>query len=98
MISIILENENNEPIAKCCRIGNERFLIRAESSFAKLSLLSECSYDVFASRDMPQLIDELMIIRKIVSGEDQSHIDDIARLAVRCRDENGLVLSFTPFD
>jgi len=47
---------------------------------------------------MVELIGELMLVRKTVDRKDQMHIDEIITLAERCRDGDGLTLSFTPFD
>ena len=97
MITIILENKDNQIVAKCGKTGNELYLIRNESEFPKLSLLSEIDYDVLAELDMPELIDELEALRPRVSKENQFHIDEIIKLAIRCRDEDELTLIFTPF-
>ena len=97
MITVILETENNEVVAECGKAGNERYLIRDDPDFPMLSLLSEIDYDVFASSDMCGLIDELKALRQRTNEEDQLHIDEVMGLAARCRDEDGLTLTFTPF-
>ena len=97
MITVILEAANNREIARCGKAGNERFLIRADPDFPKLSPLSEVDYDVFATSDMSALIEELATLRQIAKEEDRLHIDEIIGLAARCRDEDGLTLTFTPF-
>lgn len=98
MITAILVTKDGERIGWSGRPGNEQFLIRHETDFSKLSLLSEIDYDVFAASDMVELIGELMVVRKTVDRKDQMHIDEIITLAERCRDGDGLTLSFTPFD
>ena len=98
MITAILETKDGEIIGRSGRPGNEQFLIRHESDFSKLSLLSDIDYDVFAKSDMVELIGELMALQKTVGQQDQLHIDEIIKMAVRCRDEEGLTLTFTPFD
>ena len=98
MITAILETMENEVVGIAAKAGNEKFLIGNGPAFSKLSLLSEIDYDIFASVDMPDLIGELEILRNTVSDGDQSHIDEITDLAIRCRDEQGLILTFTPFE
>jgi len=46
---------------------------------------------------MTGLIDELNVLRQGLNPADQEHVDEIIRLAMRCRDEDGLILAFTPF-
>lgn len=98
MITVILEAKNDEVVAKCGKAGNERYLIRDDPDFPKLSLLSEVGYDTYLSSDMPGLIEELRALQQITAGEDQLHINEVIRLDARCRDEDGLTLTFTPFD
>ncbi len=98
MITAILETKDGEVIGRCGRAGNEHYLIRREPHFTKLSLLSEIDYDVFTKSDMAEMISELMALRKAVSKQDQLHVNEIMKMAVRCRDEDGLTLTFTPFD
>jgi hypothetical protein len=71
MITVILEDKNNEVVAKCDEAGNEQYLIRDDPDFPKLSLLSEVGYDTFASSDMAGLIEELRALQQITAGEDQ---------------------------
>lgn len=98
MITAILETKEGEVVGKAVTIGNQKYLIGNGSDFPKLSLLSEIDYDVFSAEDMPSLIEELKRLRATVDAEDQKHIDQITELAIRCRDECELTLTFTPFE
>ena len=97
MITSVLETTSDQLIEKCSKKGNERYLIQKNPNYMLLSQLSEFDNDVFGKADMPILIEELTAIRRTLGPEDQAHIDDILRLSVRCRDEEGLTLAFTPF-
>ncbi len=93
MIRVILESSAGK-VVEIGREGNEAYLCQSdESRFPLLSQLDNCSYDVFDHTDMPQLLTELHDL----APDDFDHIREIISLAVRCRDEPGNVLSFTPF-
>lgn len=98
MITVLLESKNDEVVGTAGKAENDRFLVQNDPTFPKLSLLSGCSCDVFAAADMPQLIHELKMLRRTIGEQNQAHIDEVIDLAVRCRDGEGMTLTFTPFE
>ncbi|MCA9071081.1 MAG: hypothetical protein KDA84_19270 [Planctomycetaceae bacterium] len=98
MITIVLENWADVELARVSLPGNEQYLARDEDPFPLLSRLDHCSYDVFASRDMVELIRELEQVRESLDGADRTHVEEIIALAQRCRNDTTLTLTFTPFD
>lgn len=98
MISVILENSDNNILSTASLPGNEQYLIRDSAEFPLLSQLSEFSYDVYSHADMIILISELEQLKEEVSHTAQTHIDEIIEMAIRCQIDKTTTLTFTPFD
>jgi len=99
MITIILEDKNSNIIRKISELSNSSYLLQYSKDYSYLSILSPYSYDVFSSKDMPQLIADLARLgKKLHSDKRTSHIDNIIDLAMNCMKSNDLTLTFTPFD
>ena len=95
-ITVILEHESE--ITRIASHEYPRLLFIDDTSLAHLSTLDDCSYDIFASSDMPQLIRELSTVRSGLSADDVPHIDKIIDLCERCSGLPGSTLAFTPFE
>jgi len=97
VITAVLQDNIHQTLEICSRAGNERYLLQSGDGYRTLSELCQVDNAVFARSDMTGLIDELNVLRQGLNPADQEHVDEIIRLAMRCRDEDGLILAFTPF-
>jgi hypothetical protein len=98
VFTIFLESPNFERLATIAKHGNV-YLMRDEAAFPLLGDLADCSYDVFGSQRMPELIAELRRVKdELQAPEDLAHVDGIIALAERCAREPGTRLIFTPFE
>ena len=95
-ITVILEHGSE--IARIASHEYPRLLFTDDTSLVHLSALDDCSYDIFASSDMPDLIQELSKVRSGLSANDLPHIDQIIALCERCSGIPGSTLAFTPFE
>jgi ABC-type enterochelin transport system substrate-binding protein len=99
MITVILETHNLEQLDRTSESSNAQYLIQANNpKYKYLSQLSEVDYDIFASEDMPGLIQDLLRLKKSTTHSKQlKHIADIIHLAKRCHITKDVVLVFTPW-
>ena len=95
-ITVILEHGHE--LAKVASSEYPRLLFNNDPGLYHLSALDDCSYDVFASSDMRDLIGELTTITKGLGTADAAHLDAIIALCKRCQVLPGSTLTFTPFD
>ena len=97
-MKIMLESASGAKLGEATDIGNEAYLCQEDVSLPLLSLLSNCSCDVFASADMPQLIEDLSQLKKRITDQQACrHLDDIISLAAQCILRSDTTLTFTPF-
>ncbi|MCP9493162.1 MAG: hypothetical protein MSG64_01775 [Pyrinomonadaceae bacterium MAG19_C2-C3] len=99
MITVILAYKRHGEIERVGVTGNEKFLVKeeADNRFPYLSELSTVDLDAFDKSDMNPIIAELERLKTNLNDAEQSHVEDILRLARRCRDNDECVLLFTPF-
>ncbi len=69
-ITVILEH--GDEVARTASHEYPRLLFTDDASFEHLSELDDCSYDIFASSDMPELIGELSRVRMDLHGDDMA--------------------------
>ena len=100
-ISIILDNKyNNDPknvIETISKEGNVNYLIKGEDNpnFPYLGEVESYDYSDFGPEDAPGIITELLKVKEEVSDHsDKAHIDDIIRLAEKCKNTPDTVLVF----
>ncbi|WP_032113001.1 hypothetical protein [Candidatus Paracaedibacter symbiosus] len=96
-ISIILENQDGKLIEKITKGNNADYLVKGENNpdFPYLAEVEIDDYSVFAAEDMDAIIEELLCVRQEVTDPaDQVHIDDIIRLAKKCKETPETVLTF----
>ncbi|SIO13526.1 hypothetical protein SAMN05444166_2639 [Singulisphaera sp. GP187] len=99
MMTIILENQEGDVLAKTAAPGNEEYLCQDDPSFPLLFQFSTSSYDCFAATDMPELIRELKRLQSILNDElSIKCIDYVVELAGMCHSLPGSTLTFTPFE
>lgn len=99
MITIILENTENQIIEKTGEPDNREYLLRPlnEQEYSILSEVSDCDNEIITPEQIPKLIEELIRLKTKV-GETQKHqIDEIIRLARICEKNKDYFLIFTPF-
>jgi len=99
VITIILENRENQIIEKIGEPDNREYLLQPldAESYPILSEVSDCDNELIISEQMPQLVKELTKLR-IKVGETQKHqINEIIRLARICETNKDYFLIFTPF-
>ncbi len=102
-INIILENKDTFPnnigiIERVTKSNNDSYLVKGidNPNFPCLSNVELDDYSVFDIRDMDALTKELLQVREEVkNSEDKAHIDEIIRLAKKCKEMPGTVLTFT---
>lgn len=99
MITIILEDSNSRELERISEPSNTEFLIQVnEEMYPFLSQLSEHSYDVFSSQDMPGLIQDLLRLNETLNDPKHlKHLSAILSLAERCQEIEDTVLIFTPW-
>lgn len=100
-ISIILDSKyNNNPknvIAEISKEGNVDYLVKGEDNhaFPYLGEVESYDYSDFGPEDVPGIINELLKVKEEVSDpSDKAHIDDIIRLAEKCKNTPDTVLVF----
>jgi len=97
MFKIILESANGEQLDKIYDANNVEYLQQDEAEFEMLGELFTCSYDVFSSKDMDQLLLELEKLKaSLVDANAIKHIEEIRSLAQKCRVISDSRLIFTP--
>jgi len=100
MITIILENKNENELGRTSELSNVEYLIQDnEREYVYLSRLSEVDYDVFSKNEIPGLIYELVRVREnLISPNQIEHLNQIIELAKKCWDADGdAILIFTPW-
>jgi hypothetical protein len=89
---------NNESIIeRITKDNNADYLVKGEDNkeFQYLAQVEIDDYSVYWAENMDGLIEELLRVRQEVSDPaDQEHIDDIIRLAKKCKETPGTVLTF----
>lgn len=100
MITIILENDRNEILAKIGEPDNRNILLRHtdDDAYKILSEISDCDYEIVLSEDMSQLVSELESIKSELTEKQISHVNEIIKLAKIAQNRNGYALTFTPFE
>ena len=94
----IIEDSAGQEIARCTRLGNERYLVRKDKNFPLLSNLNLASYDVFSSGQASALRDELLLLRdELDNGKERAHVEELAQLAQTSSEIGGSTITFTPF-
>src|SRR3954452_11267434 len=98
MITIILENNNNEELYRISEKFNTAYLIQKDPKFKCLSKLNQNDYDVFSSNDCLNLIQDLLMIKEQLTNPIQiEHINNIIKLAGLCSKAKNFTLTFTPW-
>jgi len=99
MITVILAHKHHGEIERVGIAGNEAFLVKdeADNRFPYLSELSTVDLDAFDKSDMNGIIIELERLRANLNDAEQSHVEDVLRLARKCRESDECILLFTPF-
>ncbi|AIL12859.1 hypothetical protein IM40_03985 [Candidatus Paracaedimonas acanthamoebae] len=97
-IDIALVNKDRRLIESITKENNTSYLVKGENNpvFPYLGEVEIDDYSVFFDKDMDAIIEELLRVRKEVADPgDQTHIDDIIRLAKKCKEmpETALVFS-----
>ena len=101
MMTIILENKNNERLKSVSEEDNGKYLfaITDNKLFPMLSELAGCDNEIVPSEDMPKLIGELKTLKQgIEDGKAVSHINEIIDLAETAKNHKDFYLIFTPFE
>ena len=96
-IGIRLEDKNENLLERIYKEGNDEYLVKGEDNpdFPNLSMVERYDYSVFGAKRMDALIEELLKVRaELPNPADQEHIDDIIRLANRCKEDANTVLVF----
>lgn len=68
--------------------GNVSYLVKGDDNpdFPNLSLVESYDYSVFDETDMDSIVKELLRVKEEVEPiDDKKHIDDIIRLAEKCK-------------
>lgn len=100
MITTLLYDQARKELARAEEPTNGSYLITQQVNDMRYPLLSQldnCSYTVFDSSDMEQLINELELLKPNLTQEQNTHVDQIIYLAHKCQDNMGYYLVFTPF-
>lgn len=99
MITIILENEQNQILKKISASDNREYLLKSLSTetYPILSELSDSDNEMVTSDQMPQLIQELNNLKLTVKPEQAQHIDEVIQLAKVSESNKNYFLIFTPF-
>ena len=99
MITIILENEENQIIEKVGALGNRDYFLKPLDSkmYPVLSELSDSDNEIVTSGEMPQLIKELQTLKLTVDREQAKEIDEVIKLAKISETDGKCFLVFTPF-
>lgn len=93
----ITANDANNCIASIFKENNVSYLCKEDDAinFPNLAQVESYDYSVFAKEDMPDIIKELLKVRKSLTDlEDQQHVDDIIQLAEKCKNTPNTVLMF----
>jgi hypothetical protein len=93
----LVEKGSRHCLEEIFKEGNVDYLVKEEDDpeFPNLSLVESYDYSVFDETDMDAIIKELLRVKKEVSDpSDQEHIDDIIRLAERCKNTPNTILVF----
>jgi hypothetical protein len=96
-IEVSLLKNNRTEIKSLFKEGNVSYLVKGENNpdFPYLSQVESYDYSVFDASDMDGIIEELIRVRtELEASEDQQHIDDIIRLANKCKEIPNTVLVF----
>ena len=99
MITIILENGENQIIEKVEALGNRDYFLKPlnAKTYPILSEVSDSDNEIVSSEQMPQLIEELENLKLSVASSQKKQIDDVIRLAKACEINQNHFLIFTPF-
>ncbi len=99
MITIILENEENQIIEKIGALGNRDYFLKPldNKMYPVLSELSDSDNEIVTSGEMPQLIKELQTLKLTVGREQAQEIEEVIRLAKLSETNKEYFLVFTPF-
>jgi hypothetical protein len=96
-VTFILGNRQNTEIARVGQDGNN-YLFQSSEKYPLLSEIEPVDPACFGPEDMPELIEELRTLSLELDRRDATqHIESIIAIAVRCRDEDGMMLIGTPF-
>ena len=101
MMTIILENKNNERLKSVSEKDNGKYLFTVTDSdlFPILSELADCDNEIVPSEDIPKLIGELETLKQsIKNGKAANHINEIIDLAEIAKSHKDHYLIFTPFE
>ncbi|AIL13785.1 hypothetical protein IM40_10330 (plasmid) [Candidatus Paracaedimonas acanthamoebae] len=94
----IIIPEEHKLIEHITRENNASYLVKGYDN-PEFPYLGEVEYNdpsVFDANDMDAIIEELLCIRKeVINPGDQAHIDDIIRLAKKCKEIPDTVLTFS---
>ena len=100
-IAIILEHKENanptDIMESVSKGGNVEYLAKGEGNpnFPYLSQVESYDHAVFSPLRMDGIIKELLVVRdEVADSYDKAHIDDIIRLAERCKNTPDTVLVF----
>lgn len=96
-ITITLEYQNDGLIEKIYKEGNIDYLMRNNTSnlFPYLSEIEMDDPSHFGPKHMDCIIEELKHVRKeLINSMDLEHVNDIIRLASKCKDSSNMVLVF----
>lgn len=96
-IDINLEYKNGRLIESTTRENNASYLVKGYDNpeFPYLGEVEPDDPSVFDASDMDAIIKELLRVREEVTDhEDKAHIDDIIRLAKKCKNIPDTVLVF----
>lgn len=97
-INITLQYKDDRLIERISRENNVLYLEKGEDN-PEFPYLGEVEYidpSVFGSHRMDAIIEELLRVRgEITDPDDQAHIDDIIRLAKKCKELPETVLVFS---
>jgi hypothetical protein len=97
MMTFILHTTSGRELARVSQEGND-YLFTSDSSFPLLSQIEIVDPAAFGPSDMPALIDELNLLAgRLNNSEAEGHIEEIIRLALRCKNEEGTWMLGTPF-
>lgn len=97
-IDIELVSEDRKLIESITKKNNVSYLVKGYENpeYPYLGEVEIHDYSVFFDKDMDAIIEELLRVRKEVSDhEDRAHIDDIVRLAKKCKQIPGTALVFS---
>jgi hypothetical protein len=98
VITIILEDKNSKELERVSEKDNSQYIIQQDSKYKYLSLIDDCSYDVFLSTEMQELIQDLTLLKSELNNLIHiDHVDKILGLAEKCKNTKDTFLIFTPW-